>query len=53
MAALRLAEQLGRGAAFAGVMCDTGMKHLKTHWNSTELIGEGSNFAEDRQAECR
>lgn len=30
IAALRLAEQLGRGAAVVTVMCDTGMKYLKT-----------------------
>jgi cysteine synthase A len=30
IAALRLAEQLGRGATVVTVMCDTGMKYLKT-----------------------
>jgi cysteine synthase A len=29
-AALRLAERLGPGAAVVTVMCDTGMKYLKT-----------------------
>ena len=31
VAALRLAEQLGRGATVVTVMCDTGMKYLKTY----------------------
>ncbi len=31
VAALRLAEQLGPGAAVVSVMCDTGMKYLKTY----------------------
>jgi cysteine synthase A len=30
IAALRLAEQLGPGATVVTVMCDTGMKYLKT-----------------------
>lgn len=30
VAALRLAEQLGRGATIVTVMCDTGMKYLRT-----------------------
>ena len=29
VAALRLAEQLGRGATIVTIMCDTGMKYLK------------------------
>ncbi len=31
IAALRLAEQLGRDATIVSVMCDTGMKYLKTY----------------------
>ena len=31
IAALRLAEQLGRGATIVTIMCDTGMKYLKTY----------------------
>jgi cysteine synthase A len=31
IASLRLAEQLGRGATVVTVMCDTGMKYLKTY----------------------
>jgi cysteine synthase A len=31
IAALRLAEQLGLDAAVVTVMCDTGMKYLKTY----------------------
>jgi cysteine synthase A len=31
IAALRLAEQLGRDATVVSVMCDTGMKYLKTY----------------------
>jgi cysteine synthase A len=31
IAALRLAEQLGPGATIVSVMCDTGMKYLKTY----------------------
>ena len=31
IAALRLAEELGRGATVVTVMCDTGMKYLKTY----------------------
>ena len=31
VAALRLAEQLGSGATIVTVMCDTGMKYLKTY----------------------
>jgi cysteine synthase A len=31
VAALRLAEQLGSGATIVSVMCDTGMKYLKTY----------------------
>jgi cysteine synthase A len=31
MAALRLAEQLGPDATVVTVMCDTGMKYLKTY----------------------
>ena len=31
IAALRLAEQLGPGATIVTVMCDTGMKYLKTY----------------------
>lgn len=30
IAALRLAEQLGPNATIVTVMCDTGMKHLRT-----------------------
>jgi len=30
VAALRLAEQLGPGATIVTIMCDTGMKYLKT-----------------------
>lgn len=33
IAALRLAEQLGRDATVATVLCDTGMKYLKTYRN--------------------
>jgi cysteine synthase len=31
IAALRLAEQLGPGATIVSIMCDTGMKYLKTY----------------------
>ena len=31
IAALRLAERLGRGATIVTIMCDTGMKYLKTY----------------------
>ena len=31
VAALRLAEQLGSGATIVTVMCDTGMKYLRTY----------------------
>ena len=31
IAALRLAEQLGAGATVVTLMCDTGMKYLKTY----------------------
>jgi cysteine synthase A len=31
IAALRLAAQLGPGATIVTVMCDTGMKYLKTY----------------------
>jgi cysteine synthase A len=31
VAALRLAQQLGRDATIVTVMCDTGMKYLKTY----------------------
>ena len=31
IAALRLAEQLGTGATVVTIMCDTGMKYLKTY----------------------
>jgi cysteine synthase len=34
VAALRLAEELGRGATIVTVMCDTGMKYLKTYGGS-------------------
>jgi cysteine synthase len=34
IAALRLAEQLGSGATVVTVMCDTGMKYLKTYGNA-------------------
>jgi cysteine synthase A len=33
IAALRLAEQLGPGATIVTIMCDTGMKYLKTYGN--------------------
>ena len=35
VAALRLAKQLGSGATIVTIMCDTGMKYLKTF--GTEL----------------
>jgi cysteine synthase len=38
IAALRLAEQLGPGATVVTIMCDTGMKYLKTY--GTELTRE-------------
>jgi cysteine synthase A len=31
VAALRVAEEMGRGATVVTVMCDTGMKYLKTY----------------------
>jgi cysteine synthase A len=31
IAALRLAERLGPGTTIVTVMCDTGMKYLKTY----------------------
>jgi cysteine synthase A len=31
VAALRVAEELGAGATIVTVMCDTGMKYLKTY----------------------
>ncbi|MGA8579652.1 MAG: hypothetical protein WB579_13280 [Bryobacteraceae bacterium] len=31
VAALRLAEQLGPGATVVTILCDTGMKYLKTY----------------------
>jgi cysteine synthase len=34
VAALRLAEELGRGATIVTVMCDTGMKYLKSYGGS-------------------
>lgn len=40
IAALRLAEQLGPGANVVTVMCDTGMKYLKTY--GTKLSREGA-----------
>ena len=39
IAALRLAEQLGPRATIVSVMCDTGMKYLRTY--GTELSKEG------------
>ena len=36
IAALRLAEQLGPGATIVTVMCDTGMKYLKTFGSATD-----------------
>ena len=40
VAALRLAERLGRGATVVTLMCDTGMKYLKTY--GAELNKEAS-----------
>ena len=37
IAALRLAERLGPGATIVTVMCDTGMKYLKTYAESSAL----------------
>jgi len=39
IAALRLAEELGPGATVVTIMCDTGMKYLKTY--GAELSGGG------------
>lgn len=36
IAALRLAERLGPGATVVTVMCDTGMKYLRTYGAKTE-----------------
>ena len=39
IAALRLAEELGPGATVATIMCDTGMKYLKTYGAVLEKTG--------------
>jgi cysteine synthase A len=39
IAALRLAEQLGPGATIATILCDTGMKYLKTYRAALEKSG--------------
>jgi cysteine synthase len=36
VAALRIAEDLPRGATIVTVMCDTGMKYLKTYGSAIE-----------------
>lgn len=43
IAALRLAEQLGSGATVVTVMCDTGMKYLKTFGSELSRGGVASH----------
>lgn len=47
IAALRLAEQLGPGATIVTVMCDTGMKYLRTY--GTKLSGERAALHDARK----
>ena len=42
IAALRLAEQLGPGATIVTIMCDTGMKYLKTYGNALDKFAAPS-----------
>lgn len=44
--ALRLAEQLGPGATIVTLMCDTGMKYLKTY--GAKLSSRGASLHADR-----
>lgn len=49
VAALRLAERLGSGATIVSVMCDTGMKYLKTF--GAELIRRGDAGDDAREVD--
>jgi len=42
IAALRLAEELGRGATIVTIMCDTGMKYLKTYGSALGKVETAS-----------
>ncbi|MFZ1917014.1 MAG: cysteine synthase family protein [Terriglobales bacterium] len=39
IAALRLAQQLGPGATIVTILCDTGMKYLKTYGDALSKVG--------------
>jgi len=43
VAALRVAERLGPGATVVTVMCDTGMKYLKTYGAELDRAGGGGH----------
>ena len=42
IAALRLAEELGPGATVVTILCDTGMKYLKTYGPALEKVEAAS-----------
>jgi len=49
VAALRLAEQLGRGSTVVTIMCDTGMKYLKTYGAKLSRDGVALESVGERQ----
>ena len=48
IAALRLAEQLGPRATVVTIMCDTGMKYLKTYGAKLDTGGVAVRDAKER-----
>jgi len=53
IAALRLAEQMGPGATIVTVMCDTGMKYLKTYGTELGKRGGAHHASESHGAPLR